>query len=61
MKSINLAAPAIAAGESTVEDEPTPPAPAVGPVEPARLISFEDESDRAYRRFVELHRPTESP
>lgn len=24
---------------------------------PSRIISFEDESDRAYRRFVELHRP----
>lgn len=26
-------------------------------VEPGRVVTWEDESDRDYRRFVELHRP----
>lgn len=44
--------------EPATEDEPAPAASAEQPVEaPRQIIAWEDESDRDYRRFVELRRP----
>lgn len=47
-----------APAEPATEDEPAPTTSAEQPVEaPRQIITWEDESDRDYRRFVELHRP----
>lgn len=47
------------AGDTETAD--SDPVPTAVDQTPGLLISFEDESDRAYRRLVELYRPETAP